>query len=232
MQAHVGQQLAIRATVRNNVYTDQVFVVFIEVRDGSGITEYLSWQGSKLRAGGNYTFETSWIPEKGCIGALDICNASYQLRGFAITGFENPQVLGFVTSVEGIEVIDESKGDITAYDILVDDKMYGMEYSLGSGNVEMITTDPQGGSMMLSFHKVAMDTKLTITLSKELMDAVFLNWAYTLPSGEKAEYTPEFALDTMFVEPISVQEGSNVTTWVIAIAADSEELEIFVSAPI
>jgi hypothetical protein len=231
-QLQVGQQVSIMATVRNHLESDQQAVILVEIRDGSGITEYLAWQSAKIRGNSNYTFDTSWMVEMGCFGAPVECNSNYQARSFAFTSLGNTQVLGVVTTVEGIEVIDESQNGITAFDISVDGKVYGLEYSLGSGNVETITADSQGGSMMLSFRKVSTDTELTVTLSKELMDAVFLNWVYTLPSGEKAKYTPEFALDTMFVEPISVQEGSNSTTWVIPIAADSEELEIFVSAPI
>jgi hypothetical protein len=115
---------------------------------------------------------------------------------------------------------------------MIDGREFGIEYSMPFGSIEEIATERDAGVILITFERVTADTELTVRLSKDLMDAVFLNWVYPLPSGERADYIPEFDLDTLFVNPISIQETSESTTWVVPIKEDSEELGIVVGGPI
>jgi hypothetical protein len=44
----VGQQSMIRIVAHNNNPTEQPFMLIVEVRDGNGITTYLSWQSATI----------------------------------------------------------------------------------------------------------------------------------------------------------------------------------------
>lgn len=81
-------------TFRNEVERDMPFVSLIEIRDESGVTVFLAWQIGTIPAS-NYedgvyndnTMSISWLPEKA---------STYEARTFAISDFENPQVLSYV----------------------------------------------------------------------------------------------------------------------------------------
>ncbi|HEV8405200.1 MAG TPA: thermonuclease family protein [Nitrososphaera sp.] len=87
----VGQQVIISTTVaRGYEYESAVpYVVLLEVRDSDSVTEFISFQSGKLEDNIDEQIEvgTTWIPAKA---------GTFSLRAFAISDFENPQILSFV----------------------------------------------------------------------------------------------------------------------------------------
>jgi hypothetical protein len=84
-------QLFITTVLNNNEDRDNEFAAIVEVRDSNGITEYLTWQTGKLKAEQDTQVGVSWTPAKG---------VQYALRAFAITGFDDLQVLSVIVSSE------------------------------------------------------------------------------------------------------------------------------------
>jgi hypothetical protein len=86
-----GQQVVITTTFRNALEEEIAFVGILEVRDANGITVLLAWQSNIVEPSGNKTIGISWVAEN---------STCYQSRTFAVTDFENPQVLSPVESSE------------------------------------------------------------------------------------------------------------------------------------
>ena len=82
-----GRQVMITTTFRNTLETELTFVGLIEVRDIDGVTEFLAYQSGTVEPLGNKTVGLSWLVQN---------STAYQSRTFAITDFENPQVLSNV----------------------------------------------------------------------------------------------------------------------------------------
>lgn len=86
--ATAGEQFVIATTITTCIEEEQAFVAIIEVRNSDGITEYLGWQSGILREKNDSTqIGLSWVPRHG---------GNYELRTFAISGFENPLILSAV----------------------------------------------------------------------------------------------------------------------------------------
>ncbi|MGI0013160.1 MAG: hypothetical protein ACREBU_06935 [Nitrososphaera sp.] len=84
----VGNQVFISTMLENmDAEKSQRFLAFIEVRDSSGISRQISWVSSVMAGGGFVEISTSWVPDRA---------DTYVLRTFAVTGFENPEVLSIV----------------------------------------------------------------------------------------------------------------------------------------
>jgi hypothetical protein len=222
------QQGMVKVTISNSQDTDQPFVILVEIRDGTGVTEFIRWQSGILSRGERYDFETSWLPQNGCSEIEDECSPDHEIRAFAVSNLENPLVLTAVESVQVIVVGDTYK----LYRLDIDGTAHHVEYSIDSGDVEKIYADPNLGALTLQLEGMVSDANLTVILTKDLMDAVFLNWVYPLPSGEKPEYLPEIVVDTIFVQPISLETDLHKTRWVIPIQKGSEEVEFVIGFPV
>jgi hypothetical protein len=86
-----GEQVMITTTFQNYLEEEVDFVGLLEVRDIDGVTVFLAWQLGKVEPLGDKTIGASWlVPE----------TSAYQSRTFAITNFEQPQVLSPVESAE------------------------------------------------------------------------------------------------------------------------------------
>jgi len=84
-----GRQVVITTTYRNSVEQEVPFVGIIEVRAIDGVTLFLHWQSNTVAPLGNKTMGVPWVAPE---------SSSYESRAFAITDFENPQVLSPVAS--------------------------------------------------------------------------------------------------------------------------------------
>lgn len=164
----VGQQVSISTRVTNRIDRDQEATILTELRDGSGITMYLAWHYAKIRANSNYTTESSWLVEGGCMGAPVECRNDYQIRSFPVTNLTNPQVLGPVITAEGITVTDALERVIELYRLEVDANEYEIEYSLPRGDVGVIYADQELLTIGVSFQQILADTSLSITFPKSL----------------------------------------------------------------
>ncbi len=85
-----GQQALIHITVTNNESVSQPFTAIVEVRDEDGITLNLQWQTGTLEPNGSKDIAMSWTADSGSEFE------EITIRAFAITDFENPQVLSGV----------------------------------------------------------------------------------------------------------------------------------------
>jgi len=104
----VGQQVIITTTFTyQEISTIQQeaeisFIGLIEVRDPYGITKHLAYQANVIELDDERTIGVSWRAEE---QSAIYQPPEYVVRAFAITGFEQPQVLSsvqesFVTIVE------------------------------------------------------------------------------------------------------------------------------------
>lgn len=85
-----GQQALIHITVTNNEPASQPFTAIVEVRDEDDITLNLQWQSGTLGPNGSQEMAMSWTADpESEFGEVSI-------RAFAITDFENPQVLSSI----------------------------------------------------------------------------------------------------------------------------------------
>ncbi len=89
-QVSVGNQVFI-STMLANMYAEQTqrFLVFIEVRDSDGASRQISWVSSVVKGDGLIEITASWVPDRA---------GTYDLRTFALSDFENLEVLSSVAS--------------------------------------------------------------------------------------------------------------------------------------
>jgi hypothetical protein len=86
-----GQQVVLTTTVTNNIDEDVPAVILVEVRDSSGITQFLAWQTATIDADGRVEVGLSWTPDR---------SGDYQVRTFVISSLNNPQVLSEVKTTQ------------------------------------------------------------------------------------------------------------------------------------
>lgn len=89
----VGNPIIIKTYATNADGFGQPTVV-VEVRDGQGATAFLDWKSRQVDSENKMEVWIYWTPEK---------TGVYQIRAFAITGFQNPRPLSGVQTTE-IEV--------------------------------------------------------------------------------------------------------------------------------
>jgi len=170
----VGQQSLIRVSMHNNDQKERPFVIVTEVRDSSGITVFLSWQSGRIDANGNYTMQTSWMPNKACSYENEGCNG-YSIRTFAFTDFENPQILSAVSSTE-IRVVGAPYSvtpEVRQYNLSVKNETFQIDYSFSNGGqITRIHLDDPMATM--TFRPVTpRNSEISITMPKELAQLVF-----------------------------------------------------------
>ena len=83
-----GKQATLSLVITNDGDHTQQFVELVEVRDSDGVTVFLAWQSGTLDPNGQTQIGISWIPER---------PGDYAARTFAISNFDNPQVLSQVS---------------------------------------------------------------------------------------------------------------------------------------
>jgi hypothetical protein len=83
-----GKQTMLSLVITNDADHMQQFVELVEVRDTDGVTIFLAWQSGTLGSNSHTQIGISWIPER---------PGDYAARTFAISNFDNPQVLSQVS---------------------------------------------------------------------------------------------------------------------------------------
>jgi hypothetical protein len=83
-----GKQATLSSVITNDGDHSQQFVELVEVKDSSGVTVFLAWQSGALGPNSQTQIGVSWIPER---------PGDYNVRTFAISNFDNPQVLSQVS---------------------------------------------------------------------------------------------------------------------------------------
>jgi hypothetical protein len=165
----IAQQVSMRVTIVNNGDTEQQYMVLTEMRDGFGITIYLTWQSGILKAGENYTFETSWIVDTACKIHSQGCN-TYEVRSFVITDIQSPRVLSDVKAIGG-SVIETTEEGNRLYRLELDGKLYEIEYSLDAGSIGLIQVDRERSLVHLTLRDVDERSQLSLKGSNDfLMD--------------------------------------------------------------
>lgn len=87
-----GQQVIIATTVSHTSGDQDLdMIALFDVRNSAGVTEYIAWQSVVVKVGSQTQIGISWMPPHG---------GHYEIRTFAITDWENPQVLATVESFE------------------------------------------------------------------------------------------------------------------------------------
>lgn len=176
----VGQQETIGITIKN-YEQQQDFVILLEVRDGYGVTRYLAWQSGSVAANGNYTMQTSWTPTDDCLLPNDKdCANNYEMRSFAITSLDNPQILSAISTTSGIKVVGLPPSpplDQHQYQLTLDDgRTYTVDYSFsrGNGRLSEFQIDRQTSSVQLGV-VVSEDCRFTLTMPFFLYNYLFVN---------------------------------------------------------
>jgi plastocyanin len=82
-----GEQIVITTQVTACAQENSQLVAIVEARNSHGVTEFLGWQSAEIDAAEAIEFGLSWIP---------LHSGNYELRTFAISGFDNPRVLSTV----------------------------------------------------------------------------------------------------------------------------------------
>ena len=94
---YTRQTVVLSTTVVNNNQSEMQFLTLIEARTSDDVTRYLEWQVYTLQSQGSAEIELSWVPNT---------PGFYQLRTFAVSGLDNPQIL---TGVATSEVVISSR---------------------------------------------------------------------------------------------------------------------------
>ena len=89
--SEVGQQVIIQTMFSTYESERQPFVGYFELRDANGITQFVAWQSGILESRSNATIGFSWSPQE---------PSNYEVRAFAIAGFERPFVLSPISESE------------------------------------------------------------------------------------------------------------------------------------
>jgi hypothetical protein len=160
----VGQQSIVSVSLHNNLKVEQPLVIIIEVRDGDGVTKYLAWQTAIVNADGNYTMTSSWTPtEEG---------TNYQIRSFAITDFQYPQVISKTYSSGALTVVESPHhiGAAGSYAVTIGGKVYNIQYAMGSGRVQRIEVDPEAATFVIALKGVREQSTLEVHFLNEMLE--------------------------------------------------------------
>lgn len=117
---NVGQQLVLEADFESNIDARQPFTAILEVRDSMEATSYLAWSSNVVSPRGNMTVGIPWTPLKEDI---------YEVRAFALSGFDDPQILSPVVT-KTIEVIDPRKSMVIFVERYGEPSFETMNYTL------------------------------------------------------------------------------------------------------
>ena len=219
-QLQTGQQVSIRVNITNFLDYEKRFTIITEVRDGLGVTVYLAWHSGKVKPSEHYASETSWMVDNGCWYEKDSGCSNYQIRSFAITGLENPQVLSEVKTVEGgITVIDTASEGSKLYRLEVAGTLqYDIEYSLEGGHITKMDYDVDLATIMVQLY-LSRDSMLSIEFPDEIVEYLVCE----IPPGG-SDTNIEAFVDTIPAKVKEIDNGDSVT-WQLELESDAEDVE-------
>lgn len=160
-----GDQLVIATNARNCGEMDQPFLAIIEVRSSDGVTENLGWQSGVLKGNGQTQIGISWIPIRG---------DNYEIRAFAVSDFDNPEVLSPIGSSQVTIASAQS-----TFPLIVGNKTFDVQYSFSSsdGMMQDMRMHPSYPSIVADVF-VAHDTTVDIVLPRKLLERMEIESGY------------------------------------------------------
>jgi hypothetical protein len=208
-----GEPAVIRGTLHSYVEHEQQFLLVIYVIDGDRMTQFVGWQTGTLLAGESYSVSISWIPAP--CSSQEAC-IDYQLRSFAADSFnfEAPHLLAGVVT-ESISVHDMITQGNMLYRLDLDGKEYEIEYVLGTGDIQRITSDRSLRTLTIELGNIGTNTRLALKLPVELVQRLFLASPADVP----------IFVDSLPVNP-TVHQTEGKITWIISIPEGSTEVEL------
>jgi hypothetical protein len=210
----LGQTVIISKNFTNNKVTEVKFMLLIEVRDESGVTQYLAWQTSTASPSSTRNVGVSWTPDRA---------GEYQIRTFPISNLTNPQVLDAV-EIAQLAVLGADER-YKVYELMFDGREYGIAYSLDNGSITNIMYEPAIATVLVELN-LGRDSELVIELPNEIIfDSI--NCAVH-PSDIDAE---------VFADTIPVNEVEQASTTAsrllkIQLPAGTEVVEIVGGCPL
>lgn len=214
-----GQQALIEIGGRDTTGTSQHFLVVVEVRDGNGFTESLSWQEGTVEPNGDFKMKFSWMPRQACEFYQD-CEKR-EIRTFVLSSLTNPHPLTIIYTAGPITLLGvptEIPNLNQNYSVLLHDRTYNVIYSFhkGSGTITNVDIDREARTLTLSL-ETRRDSQLVMTISKPLFDYSVMNTTqpielYVLVDGKD---TPTQFMDirnSLVTYVISIDEGTREVT--------------------
>jgi hypothetical protein len=104
VETAAGEQIVISTTITNQCsHQDQPFIVFIEVRNSDGITEYIGWQSGVIKIfTRSNNISVNWTPDRA---------DNYELRTFAISGFETLEIISPLIKKSVVVIANRGSAD-------------------------------------------------------------------------------------------------------------------------
>lgn len=217
----VGQQGLLEVSVRNlDPVRERAFVIIVEIREESGVTNYLAYQSNTIAGNASYTMGVSWRPDTVC--NYPNCN-NYVLRSFAISNLANPEVLSVVVERSGILVVEsENRAPITeTYTLATGGNEYDIIYTTDFGVIRSIAFDSELGVLVISIHSVYRNTMLDIRIPRALAIEAFACGGST-PDNQPVQ----LFIDGTMAGLVEIG-GGEYTTLNVPLQPGSEEVEIF-----
>ncbi len=212
----VGQQGVIRIDLHNSNPTPESFVVIVEVRDGSGITEFLAWQSAKLEVNEDYAMGVSWTPKDMC-GYYKGCE-SREIRSFVVSSLTDPQVLSPLYVKTGITIVGSAPKTPfieDQYALSANGRIYDLGYSF-SGNGRLVNVDVDAESRTIHLSLATQEAGVfTIMIPKGIFDSAIIGntqqgvGLYALVDGVETPFELLIDFDKSTVTfVISFEEGT------------------------
>ena len=114
-----GSQIVLSRPYHNSRIVAQDFVILFEIRDSSGVSIQIAWQGGLAAAGAEKEVGVSWI-------APDV--GDYQVRTFVISNLTNPEVLTQVTTTNVFVIEGENSLDVTPQTIIDANNNFAIDF--------------------------------------------------------------------------------------------------------
>lgn len=154
----VGDEVVVATAFTNNdvVYNWSAYFI-VEVRDANGVSILLDWQSGVVKAGSQVEVGISWSPLQA---------GAYQLRTFAISGFDNPAILSSISSSQ--VTIASAPG---SYLLLIGNRTFDIQYSFSSadGIVQSMKVAVPAPAIIANVN-VANDTAFEIVLPRKMLE--------------------------------------------------------------
>lgn len=172
----VGDDIIVATAVRNN---DEIqgrrALVIIEVRDSiDGTTVLLDWQNGTIQPDGSTQVGVSWVPQHA---------GEYELRTFAISGFDNPEILSSVSSSE--VTIASARA---SYPLLVGNKTFDVQYSFSTADGIVRSMNVGEWAAVLVNVDVVNDTTLELVFPRKMLERLETESGYHYCVGN--EFVP------------------------------------------
>jgi hypothetical protein len=207
----VGQTIVISNNFTNTRDTEVAFILLIEVRDESGITQYIAWQSGTASPMRTKMMGVSWTPNSPGV---------YPIRTFPISNLTSPQVLGTVEIAQHTVFLEQGN---KLYRLELYDKQYEIEYSLESGFIYQIAYDLELATITAGLEGVSSATELTLYIPKAMLDKEFTCVIETIPTSSIDGIV--VFVDTVETE-LKAAESAELLTVKVRLDAGAEVVEV------